>query len=309
MTKAEDVSTAGALALPPWSGHYFTKTSYNAPPSKLDARNVKLSRPFVVCITGGGRGLGEAYAIAYAQAGASHIVIAARSVEELESVKAKVQDTDSSVVVTTVRCDVTSESSALELKSAIQKECDSRLDVLVNNAGFLDSESGWKPITEGDPEGFRQTLAVNVFGVYLITRTLLPLLLGTEGGAKAVVGITSFSSHFASYSISMALSKLALNRFVEFLDKEYREQGLVAYALHPGGVATKMSTSEGVPKELQKFLISEATLSSHMLVWLTREKRQWLSGRYVASTWDVDELEGQKEEIVKEDKLKFRMVV
>ena len=46
-----------------------------------------------------------------------------------------------------------------------------------------------------------------------------------------------------------------------------------------------------------------------MLVWLTKKNRQWLSGRYVASTWDVDELEEQREEIVKEDKLKFRMVV
>lgn len=46
-----------------------------------------------------------------------------------------------------------------------------------------------------------------------------------------------------------------------------------------------------------------------MLVWLTKERREWLSGRYVASNWDVDELEAQREEIVKEDKLKFRMVV
>lgn len=50
-------------------------------------------------------------------------------------------------------------------------------------------------------------------------------------------------------------------------------------------------------------------MSAHMLIWLTKEKRPWLSGRYVAYNWDVDELEAQKEEIEKEDKLKFRMVV
>lgn len=46
-----------------------------------------------------------------------------------------------------------------------------------------------------------------------------------------------------------------------------------------------------------------------MLVWLTRERRDWLSGRFVISTWDMDELLAKKDEIVREDKLKFRMVV
>lgn len=237
MTKADDI----LKGLPTWSGAYFTPTLHEkSPPAKLDPRNVKLPQPFVVCITGGGRGLGEAYAVAYAQAGASHIVIAARSVSELEDVKSKIKEENNSVNVVTVECDVTNQASAQRLKTAIEQECDDRLDVLVNNAGFLDAEHGWKPITEGDPRDFLRTLEVNVFGVYLITRTLLPLLLGTEDGAKAVVGITSMSSHFASASISMGLSKLALNRFMEFLAQEYKAQGLVAYALHPGGVSTKM---------------------------------------------------------------------
>jgi hypothetical protein len=46
-----------------------------------------------------------------------------------------------------------------------------------------------------------------------------------------------------------------------------------------------------------------------MAVWLAKEPRPWLSGRYVAANWDVDELEAQKDEIVKKDKLIFHMVV
>lgn len=45
------------------------------------------------------------------------------------------------------------------------------------------------------------------------------------------------------------------------------------------------------------------------MTWLTQEKREWLSGRYLAATWDVEELESRKDEIVKDDKLKFKMVV
>ena len=77
-----------------------------------------------------------------------------------------------------------------------------------------------------------------------------------DSGAKVVIGISSMSSHFASYSISMGMSKLAMKRFIEFLDNEYKDQGLVVYALHPGGAPTRMSTSPGVPAELQTYTTS-----------------------------------------------------
>ena len=44
-------------------------------------------------------------------------------------------------------------------------------------------------------------------------------------------------------------------------------------------------------------------------MWLTKEKRTWLSGRYMMVNWDVEELENMKESILQNDKLKFRMVV
>ena len=44
-------------------------------------------------------------------------------------------------------------------------------------------------------------------------------------------------------------------------------------------------------------------------VWLTKEKRDWLAGRYLVANWDVQELEDLKDDIVKGDKLKFRMVL
>ena len=50
-------------------------------------------------------------------------------------------------------------------------------------------------------------------------------------------------------------------------------------------------------------------LAGDTLVFLTKEKRDWLSGRYVNVTWDMPELMAQKDEIVKGDKLKVRMVI
>jgi hypothetical protein len=45
------------------------------------------------------------------------------------------------------------------------------------------------------------------------------------------------------------------------------------------------------------------------MTWLTAERRDWLSGRYVSVSWDVEDLEAMKDEIVSGDKLKMRMVV
>jgi hypothetical protein len=50
-------------------------------------------------------------------------------------------------------------------------------------------------------------------------------------------------------------------------------------------------------------------LSAATAVWLSKEPRPWLNGRYVAANWDTDELEAMKDDIVTDDKLKFHMIV
>lgn len=55
--------------------------------------------------------------------------------------------------------------------------------------------------------------------------------------------------------------------------------------------------------------VDDPGLCGAMCVQLSLGRHAWLSGRYVSSNWDLDELEQMKEDIVKEDKLKFRMAV
>jgi hypothetical protein len=50
-------------------------------------------------------------------------------------------------------------------------------------------------------------------------------------------------------------------------------------------------------------------LSADTLVFLTSEKREWLSGRYINCTWDMEEVVAKKDEIVKGDKLKVKLVL
>jgi hypothetical protein len=56
-------------------------------------------------------------------------------------------------------------------------------------------------------------------------------------------------------------------------------------------------------------LTDDPALCGGFLTWLTRERREWLSGRYVSVNWDVDELASIKDDIVGMGKLKMRMVV
>jgi len=56
-------------------------------------------------------------------------------------------------------------------------------------------------------------------------------------------------------------------------------------------------------------LIDDVGLCGGFCVWLTKEKRDWLSGRYLDARWDIEELLRNKEEVVSKDLLKFRLAL
>jgi hypothetical protein len=72
-------------------------------------------------------------------------------------------------------------------------------------------------------------------------------------------------------------------------------------------VLQQNTTSHSAGAEL--VLQDDISLLGGFCVWLTKIKRDWLSGRYVGANWNTEELEVQKVEIVKGDKLKFDILV
>lgn len=65
----------------------------------------------------------------------------------------------------------------------------------------------------------------------------------------------------------------------------------------------------GLPQEFHDNLLDTPELAANTIVWLTRDRKEWLSGRVMVVSWDVNELESKKDEVVKGDKLKVRLVV
>ena len=103
---------------------------------------------------------------------------------------------------------------AVELTAKeVERSFEGRLDVLVNNAGYLET---FRHVSESDPGDYWKTWEVNVKGPYLVTRAFLPLLM--RGGSKQIINLSSIGAHLTTDGASAhQCTKLAICRFTEFL--------------------------------------------------------------------------------------------
>jgi len=289
--------------MPHHTGVDFVPTARHDTYPAIDPTKANLAGK-VVAITGASKGIGKAIAIAFAQAGVSGLVLLARS--DMSAVKAACEASQrpgQSLKVLTASVDTANNEQVVAALAKV-KETFGRLDILVNNAGYME---GFALIGDQDPEEWWKVWTVNMRGTYLVTRAFLPLLI-ESGGEKTIINLTSIGAHYTwPNSSAYQTTKLALLRFTELLMSEYGEKGLLAIAVHPGAIATDMAAI--MPQELMHVLVDSPEVAAHTIVWLVRERREWLAGRYVSCQWDVDELTAKKQEIVDGDKLKVRMVV
>ena len=260
-----------------------------------------------VFITGASRGLGRAFAISYAKAGASYIGIGARS--PLDKVEKEIQEAAKSAgrappMIISLELDVTSKESVAEAAKRIEKEI-GRCDILINNAGYMEPQVN---ITEADPYEWWRTYEVHIFGMFLMSRAFIPILLQNKDGLKTLINITSIAglTKIASQS-AYGITRFMTMRFSEYCNAGYGDQGLLTYHVHPGAVDTDLART--LPPESAQFLVDTPELGADTLVWLSAERREWLAGRYVNAAWDMEEFLAKKERIVKEDHLKMRMSV
>ncbi|KAJ3493914.1 hypothetical protein NLG97_g4425 [Lecanicillium saksenae] len=253
-----------------------------------------------VFITGASKGIGRTTALAFARSGAANIILAARS--SLDGVKAEIESLyghlNPAPNVVTISLDVTSED-AVDAALEVVKKHVSSIDILINNAGCLEE---FKPVKETNRREWWQTWEVNIKGAYLVTHAFLDLVLASE--SKTIINISSKGGLYTRHGASAyGSSKAAIIRFSEFLDFEYRSQGLVAFALHPGSIPTELAL--GLPASGHAALTDTTQLAADTMAWLTQERRPWLGGRYVSSNWDMSQLLLKKEEIIASDKLKL----
>ncbi|MCJ1472172.1 hypothetical protein MMC13_000819 [Lambiella insularis] len=256
-----------------------------------------------VLITGAARGLGKAMATSYAKAGASGIAIldvldpSAAERDLLEAAKAAGRRTPK---ILSLVADVTDRSSVAAAVKTVQAEFDV-LDILINNAGYV---GAYDPLGDSDPDKWWRVWEVNVKGPYLMTRGFLALLLKSRD--KTAIVISSIGAHVVVPGGSAyETTKYTVLRINHYLTDEYGSKGLLAYAVAPGGVKTEMTTGFA----FQDRLTDTPEMVADTLVFLTKERREWLARRYVDARWDMEELVKRKEEITERNLLTVRMAV
>ena len=310
MTTASQPGTNGSPESPSTGANFTSKIHTEPYPyirqSQHSGRNV--------LITGGARGIGRAMALAFAGAGAVGIVVADISEEFgnlasdlLEAAKSRGHGYPRLILH---KLDVADEGSVKKCAALVAAEFKGRLDILVNNAGYMTPAL---PVPESDPEMWWRTFEVNLKGPYLVSKYFVPLLLGSTsasgGQGGQMININSVAAHnLRPQASAYGTSKLAALKLTEFLMVEAGQQGLLAYSVHPGGVLTDLAR-DGMPAETLAGLGDRPELVAETVAWLTSERREWLAGRYVSATWDMEELLQRRGEIVEGDKLKVRLVV
>ncbi|KIV97127.1 hypothetical protein PV10_00915 [Exophiala mesophila] len=287
----------------------FIQKTHTSVPHQLNPSHTTLPPGFTVCIIGASAGIGEHIAYAYAKAGASNIIIASRTLTDLQTVSDRLKHINPTLTVDIHECEISLAKSVESLAQFISTK-HGRLDVLIPNAAYAG------PVTtkmdQGNPEWVQQAFDVNAMGTYLAAHYFVPLLLRSPGGAKAFIAIGSFAGCIRRGSIAntgYTVSKMAQIRLVEYLYEQYSEEGLFAVACHPGAVRTKMAEGN-TPEDFLPYLVDDVDLCGAVCVWLSArlDTIQWLSGRLISAKWDTEELLSRQQEIVSKDLLKFSLV-
>lgn len=192
----------------------------------------------VTIVTGASRGIGRAIALLFAK-NKSKVVLSARNKKELEELSAEIKKGGGEAFV--VAADMTKEA---DIKSLVEQTIKhyGTIDLVINNAGL----GIWAPVAEMKTEDFDTVFDVNVRGIFLMCREVIPHL--TKKGGGQIINIASVAAKSANANLAAyCASKAALVMFSESLALEVRNQNIKVTCVSPGSVASEFSGE--FPKE------------------------------------------------------------
>jgi 3-oxoacyl-[acyl-carrier protein] reductase len=220
----------------------------------------------VALITGGGRGIGKAIAIAYARAGAK-LALCARTASELEQsvTELRALKTEAQGWI----CDVSLEEPVKQFVAGAYEKF-GRIDVLVNNAGVMTRPV---PMTELDIRKWDYTMAVNLRGPFLVTQAVLPIMMKQKSGSIINVSSMIGRGAYANF-IAYATSKWGLEGFSRTLAIEARSSNIRVNSIEPGYVATKLTGFNG----------SKPDSVTDVFLYLASDESRGVTGKMLSSS-------------------------
>ncbi len=241
----------------------------------------------VAVITGGGRGIGRAYALGFAKEGAK-VVIAEIVLENAQAVAAEIEDEGGAAIA--VKTDVSKEKDTREMaRLAIEKF--GGIDILVNNAAIYYG-IGMKPFHVISEEEWDRMMAVNVKGGWMCTKAVVPQMQ-SQGSGK-IINVAS-GTFFAGLPMMLhyVTSKGAAIAMTRALARELGAFGINVNCISPGFTMSEASKDmPGIPPGFTEQLVSMQCIKRPeqpndlvgTAVFLASDKSDWITGQ----TLEVD---------------------
>ncbi|MBH0231715.1 3-ketoacyl-ACP reductase [Halobacillus yeomjeoni] len=232
----------------------------------------------IAYITGAGKGIGKATALELAKEGV-HLGLLARTEDDLKKVAEEAEALG--VKTSMAPADI---SSLNEVEQAIEnmKAELGPADILINNAGI--GSKGH--LLDADPEEWKKTFEVNVYGTYHVTRAVLPHMIEKDQGD--IINISSSNGLKATAgSSAYSASKFAVQGMTEALMQEVRRNNIRVSTLNPSLVATELAFGSQMdnndkekfmqPEDLAEYMVSLLKLNQRIFI---KQSLQWATNPF-----------------------------
>ncbi len=240
-------------------------------------------------VTGGGRGIGRAIALALSRVGAG-VLVFARTAADVQSVAAEIDALGSQGLAQSG--DVRNPKDVAAAVEQVTRVFGG-LHILVNAAGI---QGPIGPLWENDLAGWRETLETHLLGTFLSCRAVLPAMLAARRGK-----IINFSGGGAAgprkYFSAYAASKAGVVRLTETLAEEVQPHNIQVNAIAPGAVFTRLTEqviaagsaagAEGLAEALRtRESAALPERAAELVLFLLSPESGALTGRLISAVWD-----------------------
>ncbi len=261
-------------------------------------------------VTGAGRGIGRACAIALARSGMS-VALLARSVEQITDTAASIEAAGGKALA--IPADVTDRNAVVAAVRLAEQHL-GPIQLLVNNAG---SGGPIGPTWETQADEWWWTIEVNLKGAFLCSHAVMPGMV-LRGSGRIVNIASGAGTRSIPYMSAYVTSKAAMIRLGELLADETRPHGVQVFGVQPGTVRTDMvetllHTPEGakwVPwlrKILDEGRDVSASVPAALVLFLASGQADRLSGKFLNVGWDIQDMLARTDEIAARDLYTLRL--
>ena len=221
----------------------------------------------IALVTGAGKGIGRAVALALALEGV-HVGLLARTDSDLQELAAEIAKLG--VKSFSVVADVADRAAVEAAVAQVQQEL-GPIDILLNNAGI----GTFGKFLELEPAQWEHIIQVNLMGTYYVTRAVLPGMIARQAGDIINISSTAGQRGAAGTSAYSA-SKFAVLGLTESLMQEVRKHNIRVSALTPSTVATPLALANNLtdgnpdkvmqPEDLAEFIVSQLKLNRRIFI-------------------------------------------